>query len=234
MRTARPDVSERRSCRVLGVSRASLHRIGDTETRRRAEDPPWTELLRQLIQHHPTFGYRRLWAMLRFHEGLSVNRKVVYRVLKQKRWLVHQRVSTPRPRVRGWVSRASQSNERWAMDVTHIPCGQDGWAHLAAVIDCHDREIIGYEFALRSRAKEAERAVEAACLQRFGTLRPAGPPVLRSDNGLIFQSRRFRQACRDYRLQQEFITPYTPEQNGHPLRAPRGLQCKPFTDGKPD
>ena len=38
--------------------------------------------------------------------------------------------------------------------------------------------------------------------------------VLRSDNGLIFQSRRFRQACQDYRLQQEFITPYTPEQNG--------------------
>ena len=100
------------------------------------------------------------------------------------------------------------------MDVTHISCGQDGWAHLAAVIDCHDREVIGYEFALRSRAKEAERAVEAACLQRFGTLRPVGAPVLRSDNGLIFQSRRFRQACRDYRLQQEFITPYTPEQNG--------------------
>jgi len=82
------------------------------------------------------------------------------------------------------------------------------------VIDCHDREVIGYEFALRSRAKEAERAVEAACLQRFGTLRLVGAPVLRSDNGLIFQSRRFRQTCRDYRLQQEFITPYTPEQNG--------------------
>lgn len=100
------------------------------------------------------------------------------------------------------------------MDVTHIACGQDGWAHLAAVIDCHDREVIGYEFALRSRAKEAERAVEAACLHRFGTLRPVAAPVLRSDNGLVFQSRRFRQACRDYRLQQEFITPYTPEQNG--------------------
>ena len=82
----------------------------------------------------------------------------------------------PRPRVRGWVSRASRSNERWAMDVTHIACGQDGWAHLAAVIDCHDRELIGYEFALRSRAKEAERAVEAACLARFGTLRPVGRP----------------------------------------------------------
>jgi putative transposase len=37
---------------------------------------------------------------------------------------------------------------------------------------------------------------------------------VRSDNGLIFQSRRFRAACHDYRLRQEFITPYTPEQNG--------------------
>jgi len=31
---------------------------------------------------------------------------------------------------------------------------------------------------------------------------------------LIFQSRRFRQACRDSRFAQEFIPPYTPQQNG--------------------
>lgn len=214
MRAALSDVSERRSCQVLRVGRAGLHRSATTERRRSVADPPWTESLRQLIQQFPTFGYRHLRALLRGQEGIIVNRKAVYRVLKQKRWLVHQRSCTPRPRVRSSVSRASRSNERWAMDVTHIPCGQDGWAHLAAVIDCHDREIVGYEFALRSRAKEAERAVESACLQRFGTLRPANAPVLRSDNGLIFLSRRFRQACRDYRLQQEFITPYTPEQNG--------------------
>ena len=85
---------------------------------------------------------------------------------------------------------------------------------LAAVIDCHDRKVIGYEFALRSRAQETERAVEAACLARLGTLRPVDAPVIRGDNGLIFQSQRFRQACRDYRLQLGFIMPYTPEQNG--------------------
>ena len=45
---------------------------------------------------------------------------------------------TPRPRVQGRRSRASRSNERWAMDVTHIDCGADGWANLAAVIDCHE------------------------------------------------------------------------------------------------
>lgn len=105
-----------------------------------------------------------------------------------------------------------------------MACGRDGWAHVAAVIDCHDREVIGDELALRSRAKEAERAVEAACLERFGTLRPVGAPVLRSDNGLIFQSRRFRRACRDARLPQACITPYTPEQNGIIERVFRSLK----------
>jgi putative transposase len=168
-----------------------------------------------LIWRHPTFGYRRLWALLRFREGTRVTPKTVYRICTLKGWFVHQRATTPRPRVQGRRSQAARSNERWATDVTHVYCGQDGWAHLAAVIDCHDRELIGHEFALRGRAKEAERALEEACLDRFGTLRPTGPtPVVRSDNGLIYQSRRFRAACRDYRLAQEFITPYTPEQNG--------------------
>jgi putative transposase len=38
------------------------------------------------------------------------------------------------------------------------------------------------------------------------------------------QSRRFRAACRDYRLRQEFITPYTPEQNGLTERFFRSLK----------
>ena len=175
MRAARPDVSERRSCRVLHVSRAGLHRQGASRRRAGAIDPPWTESLRRLIQQHPTFGYRHLWAVLRRQEGIIVNRKAVYRVLKQRRWLVHQRSSTPRPRVRGWVSRASRSNDRWAMDVTHIPCGQDGWAHLAAGIDCHDREIIGSEFALRSRARRPSERSRPPVSSASGRSVPWGP-----------------------------------------------------------
>jgi putative transposase len=70
-----------------------------------------------------------------------------------------------------------------------------------------------------------QRSQREACLARFGTLRPTGPtPVVRSDNGLIYQSRRFRAAYRDYRLPQEFITPYTPEQNGIVERFFRSLK----------
>ena len=101
------------------------------------------ERLRHLVELHPTFGYRRLWTLLRFGAGLQINRKAVYRVLRLKGWFVHQRTVTPRPRVQGRRSRAQRSDARWATDVTHVPCGNDGWGHLTAVIDCHDREITG-------------------------------------------------------------------------------------------
>jgi len=67
------------------------------------------------------------------------------------------------------------------------------WARRLATGDgdCHDLEVIGYEFALTTRAKEAERGVEATCLARFGRVRPLGALVLRSDNGLIFRIPRF-------------------------------------------
>lgn len=219
-----PGASERRTCKVLGAPRSPVR----PSSTRKSLAPVSGELVDRigfLIQSYPTYGYRRLCVLLRKFHGQRVNRKAVYRVLKLKRWLVHQRTWTPRPRVKASVSRAARSNERWAMDLTHIPVGRDGWGHLAAVIDCHDRAIIGHEFSLRGRAKEAEKAIEDACILRFGTLRPNGAtPVLRSDNGLIFQSRRFRAACRDYRLSQEFITPYTPEQNGMIERFFRSLK----------
>jgi putative transposase len=217
--------SERRICRVLEVPRSALRQSTAKKAVRRPLDGVLVERIRQLIASHPTYGYRKLWALLRFTDGLLINMKAVYRILKAKRWFVHQRQVTPRPRVQGRRSIAPASNMRWAIDLTHIYCGLDGWGHLAAIIDCCDREIVGWEFSLRGRAREAERALEEACLARFGTLRPAGAtPTIRSDNGLIFTARRFRAACRDYRLAQEFITPYTPEQNGMIERFFRSLK----------
>jgi putative transposase len=211
-----PTASTRAICRVLGVARSALYRHQPAATQPRApQDAELVARIKELIDVHPTYGYRRIWARLRFGDGRVINRKKVRRLLRQHGWMIHQRPAAPKPRVQRKKSVATRRNERWALDATHIDCGADGWGHLIAVIDCYDREIVGWEFALRGRANEAERALEMACLARFGTLRPGGDvPVIRSDNGLIFQSRRFRDACRFYRLPQEFITPYTPEQNG--------------------
>jgi putative transposase len=73
------------------------------------------ERIQRLIELYPTFGYRRLWAMLRFVGGIRVNRKAVYRLLMLKGCFVHQRSLTPRTRVHGLRSRAQRSDKRWAL-----------------------------------------------------------------------------------------------------------------------
>lgn len=53
------------------------------------------------------------------------------------------------------------------------------------------------------------------------------PFLLRSDNGLVFTSRVYTCLVRSYCLQQEFITPRCPQQNGMVERVIRALkeQC---------
>ena len=48
--------------------------------------------------------------------------------------------------------------------------------------------------------------------------------LLRSDNGLIFTSRSYTALVKSYGLQQEFITPYSPEQNEMVERVVRTLK----------
>ena len=44
---------------------------------------------------------------------------------------------------------------RWAVDATHVFCGSDGWCHLTAIIDCWDRNIVGWRLSKTGVAKIA-------------------------------------------------------------------------------
>ena len=119
-------------------------------------------------------------------------------------------------------------NERWATDLCRVWAGKDGWAHLALVIDCYTRELLGWHLSRSGKSKTAEAALEQALIARYGCLgRVAQPFLLRSDNGLVFTSRSYTALVKSYGLQQEFITPYSPEQNGMVERVIRTLkeQC---------
>ena len=135
-------------------------------------------------------------------------------------------VRTPRPRVEHKRSHTQAPHERWAIDATSLWCAWDGWVGVIAVIDCCTREIVGIEIARRGRAQEAQAALEQGCLAKFGLVYPRGEarPVLRSDNGKVFTSRAFVASCKQYGLEQEFITPYTPQQNGMIERFFRSLK----------
>ncbi len=206
-----------RLCRWLGVPRRSLYYR--PRGRRRAVDPDKARAVKAVIERFPTYGYRRIAAVLGW------NRKVVQRICQRRGWQVRKRPKGHRPRARALPSVAPARNLRWATDLAHVWCGRDRWCSLAVVVDCCTREVLGWRLARSGNARTAEAALEEALIRRFGALgRVPRPIVLRSDNGLVFSSRHYTATVRAYGLEQEFITPYTPEQNGLVERFIRSLK----------
>jgi hypothetical protein len=80
---------------VLDLSRSALYSIASQGRAQSQTDALLVERVHQLIIQHPTYGYHRVWALLRYREGQLVNHKKVYRLLKLKGWMVHQRKSRP-------------------------------------------------------------------------------------------------------------------------------------------
>lgn len=207
-------ISISRLCRLLEVPRSTFYY--QPRSRKPTKLNPELECrIRPIIERFPTFGIRRVWAWLRYREDFPVNRKAVARLMRIKGWTVHKRRKGGRPRVAS-NSIAPKPDYRWATDIASVFCGaKDGWCSFVPVIDCCTRELLGWELARTARTKTAERALEEALLNRFGHLhRAPNGLVLRHDNGLVFGSKQYRRLAAEYGLQQEFITPYSPEENG--------------------
>lgn len=211
-------------CRVLELPRSSFY-YAPHKRQAPGFDENLVRLVWEVIEENPAYGIRKVWAVLRFGKGHRINRKRIERIMQAKGWTVKQRRPRMRPRVRWSRSVAEKSNQRWATDMTHVYCGKDGWCHLPVVVDCADREIIGWRISRSGKATVAEAALEDALVRRFGPLSPSRKDLdLRSDNGLVFLAKSYRKTVRDYGLSQEYITPYTPEQNGLVERVFRTLK----------
>lgn len=196
-----------RLCAWFGVPRRSVYYRA--KARRCPVDTDRADQIKAIIERFPTYGYRRIAILLGW------NRKVVQRICQRRGWQVRKRAKGYRPRVQASPSVAKRINQRWSIDLARVWCGRDRWSHVALVIDCASRELLGWRLARNGNANTAEAALEEALIARFGHLgRVARPLQLRSDNGLVFSSARFTRTVRAYGLEHEFIAPYSPQQNG--------------------
>jgi len=202
-------VSIRWLCEVLGIPRASVYREPRQRSRYAVNESLAAEI-KGVIDQNPSFGVRRIhWALNRNRQN-RVNVKAVRRIVKAKGWIMAKRPKGLRPRVHGLRSRIDRPDRRWAIDTTHFSTRRDGWCHMTAIIDCCDRTIVGWRISRSGKAAIAAAALEDALIRR----NPGAGLILRSDNGLVFGSESFSRVARGAGMLQEFITPYTPEQNG--------------------
>ena len=88
-------------CEVLGVARSGMAvkqaRSSDWQDGRRARPTDDTELVEEIgvhVAHLPTYGYRRIWALLRRSREVvgapCINHKRVYRVMREHQLLLRR------------------------------------------------------------------------------------------------------------------------------------------------
>lgn len=70
---------------------------------------------------HPLWGYRRIWAYLKYRQGISIGINRIYRVMKEHQLTVtkQQRLRARRGPLRS-KPRSHQPNHFWGIDMTKI------------------------------------------------------------------------------------------------------------------
>lgn len=199
---------------ALGVSRTSLYATPKPRGPQvRAGDPELLAAIRRIVGHKPTFGYRRVTAMLR-RQGWHINPKRVYRVMHHAGLLLQRFGPKPQRPHEGKVI-TLKSDLRWCSDAFEIRCWSAEKVYVAFSLDCCDREAISWVAADKPLDGGDIRDLMAQSIEsRFGACHTPHPVQWLSDNGSIYtadETRRFARACG---LLPCNTPAYSPESNG--------------------
>jgi putative transposase len=208
---------------ALVISRSSLYY--QRRPRRSRADRRWDGEIVAACGAKPAYGYRRVSWWLRRKEGLVVNRKRVLRVMRERGLLVRSRRLRARRRKDWGRVETVRPNQVWQADLTKVWAGPAvGWAYLVSVIDCHTREIVGWDLSARCRTDEALAAVQQAVLERLPAGSRGAGLTLTTDNGTQFTSARFLETLAELGLSHRRTAYHHPEGNSYIERFHRSLK----------
>jgi transposase InsO family protein len=213
---------------MVGLSRSSYYAAAQARSAAvRAPDSSEEEALlvriRSITEAHPFWGYRRVWAWLRHREGLPVNKKRVFRLmkaagltLKQPR---HGATRTPKPK-----PTATQPRQYWGIDMTKFWIPALGWAYLVIVLDWYTKKIVGWELSLRSRRQEWEAALAMGVQAEFPQGVRGACLKLVSDNGSQPTATGFMATMSTLGIEQVFTSYDNPKGNAETERMMRTIK----------
>lgn len=183
------------------------------------------ERIRALKAEHPFWGFRRVWAYLRYVEGWAVNKKRILRLMRH-----HQLLVTPNLRLKAKRTslrpkpKATAPNQWWGIDMTKVLIGAYGWVYLVIVLDWYTKKIVGHQMGLRSTARDWLEAVDQAVNRQFPQGIEGHRVHLMSDNGCQPTSLGFMKTCRRLGIQQAFTSYNNPKGNADTERMIRTIK----------
>jgi putative transposase len=103
----------------------------------------------ELYTEHPFWGYRRIWASLRFMEQRPVNKTRVLRVMREHHLLVQPNLRPKATRTpMGSKPRPTEPNGWWGIDLTKVLVAGVGWVYIVIVRDGYTKAVVGHYVGL--------------------------------------------------------------------------------------
>lgn len=210
---------------TLGVSRSNLiERLKGRPKPRgsyhKAEDAELLPIIRRLVDQRPTYGYRRIAALLnrerRAADKPVVNAKRVHRIMGNHAMLLEKHTAVRKGRLHDGKVMVMRSNLRWCSDGLEFTCWNGEVIRLAFIIDAFDREIIAWTAVANagiSGSDVRDMMLEAVEKRFNGTRAPHAIEHL-SDNGSAYTARDTRLFAQALNLTPCFTPVASPQSNG--------------------
>ncbi|GAB4538353.1 MAG: hypothetical protein Kow0063_26100 [Anaerolineae bacterium] len=217
-------------CEALDLPRSSFY-----YQPRQADDAALRAAIAQLAGDWPTYGYRRITAMLR-RVGWTVNHKRVQRLLDDMGLQVTRKAQKRRttnsqhafPRYPNLVQDLSigRPDQVWVADITYIRLRIE-WVYLAVLMDVFTRAIRGWHLA-----RSLDQSLTLTALRRALTDRL--PEIHHSDQGVQYATTHYTDLLAQHGVLISMAAIGDPTQNGSPsaCSAPskkRRLTCPTIT-----
>ena len=199
------DLSERRACRLVGLSRDSYRHEPEASAQTQALCGRIVEIAHQRRR----FGYRRVHDLLR-PEFPGVNHKRVYRLYRNANLAVRKRKKAKRPmHERVPLQLATRVNQVWSMDFVSDSLSSGRRLKYLTVADDFSHECVDIAVDYGISGQYVTRLLDQAALFR------GYPQVVRTDNGPEFTSRAFLAWAQTHGIRHILIQPGRPMQNGY-------------------
>lgn len=209
---------------TLGVARSNVaERIKGLRPKRgpqtRDGDLALAAEIRRLVDARPTYGYRRIAALIKRERRSAgdrpVNAKRVYRLMKKHGLLLARHTGRRRPRRHDGSVVTLRSNIRWCSDILEFTCWNGEVVRIAFALDCHDREVISWIATTAGISGEIIRDLMVECVERrFATVRAPYPVQWLADNGSVYAATRTIEIGFALNLSPCFTPVESPESNG--------------------
>lgn len=173
------------------------------------------EWIRELFQHpFICYGYEKVTDWLRQNKGLIINKKKVYRLMKQARLLLPKKPTSQSARCFVEVRKmpAGRPNEAFQFDIKMYWVRDVGWVPCLSVIDIFTRQLKAH-LLQRSIRQHDVKALWQDLLKGIPAEQHALVRV-RSDNGSQFAAKAVRAFFAAEQIHQEFCHVATPEEDG--------------------